>query len=89
ATHSSLTHDSFTSRFAQGVSLNDVEQAILDLRSQRVADWMPVVDERAIQGLKFADCLPAKLALHALQTRMREDGAVKQLLVERIRIIST
>ncbi|HQU42804.1 MAG: ATP-dependent helicase [Planctomycetia bacterium 21-64-5] len=88
ATHSSLTHDSFTLRFAQGVSLTDVEQAILELRSRDIAELMPVVDERAVEWLKFADCLPAELALHILQARMQDPRGVERIVAELIRCMS-
>lgn len=89
ATHSSLTHDSFTIRFGQGVSLTDVEQAILGLRSQSVTDLLPVVDERAIEGLKFADCLPAPLALDMLQARMREESGAQYVVAQATRYVSS
>lgn len=88
ATRSSLTHDSFTIRFEQGVSLTDVEQAILGLRSQGVAELLPVVDERAIEGLKFADCLPNSLALHLLQARMRDWIGVEHILEKPVRYVT-
>ncbi len=89
ATQSSLTHDSFTLRFAQGVSLTDVEQAILGLRSQGADELLPAVDERAIDGLKFADCLPAPLALHVLQVRMRDDSGSTYVVDQPIRYVSS
>ncbi|HEX7376909.1 MAG TPA: hypothetical protein VF278_07340 [Pirellulales bacterium] len=79
-THSSVAHGSFTLIFAQGVSLTDIEQAILSLRSRGVTEFLPAVDERAIDGLKFADCLPPALALHLLQTRMRDRVGVEHIL---------
>lgn len=88
ASHSSLTHDSFTLRFAQGVSLTDVEQAILGLRSRGVVELLPAVDERAVNGLKFYDCLPGELALQLLQMRMRDSHSAKQVVAQPTRFVS-
>ncbi|QDT68647.1 hypothetical protein MalM25_15710 [Planctomycetes bacterium MalM25] len=45
----------------------------------------PAVDERATQGLKFADCLPINLAIGMLEQRLRGPKAVQSVLSERVR----
>ena len=39
-------------------------------------DMRPTVDERAIEGLKFSECLPQQLALQMLQIRLRDIAAI-------------
>lgn len=88
ATRSSQTHESFTLTFARGVLLTDAEQAILDLRSREVSELLPTVDERAVKGLKFSDCLPDEVTLHLLQMRMRDTHGAKHVIAEPTRFVS-
>ena len=55
---SKVSHDSFTLTFESAVKLQDVERAIGAIRQHDVAEMRPAVDEAAIDGLKFSECLP-------------------------------
>jgi ATP-dependent Lhr-like helicase len=88
ASHSRVTPDSFAIRFEQRVSLSDVERAIAEVRSKNPAELLPAVDEEAIDGLKFAECLPAELALHAMQQRLWDRAAVESVISRPVRIVS-
>jgi hypothetical protein len=47
----------------------------------------PPVDARAVAGLKFAECLPASLALAMLQHRASDRPAVDACLGETVRVV--
>lgn len=87
-TKSRVGHDSFVLSFEPSVSLADVERAVHGLRSPDLAELSPAVDERALDGLKFADCLPTELALHALQARMSDQEGVRLLRRAPVRFIT-
>ena len=53
-----MSHDSFTLTFEPAVKLQDVERAIGEIRQRDITDMRPTVDEDAIDGLKFSECLP-------------------------------
>jgi ATP-dependent Lhr-like helicase len=46
---------------------------------------LPAVDERALQGLKFSDALPARLAEATLAARLADLGSASHVLGERVR----
>ncbi|MCE9553886.1 MAG: DEAD/DEAH box helicase [Planctomycetes bacterium] len=79
------TPDSFVIRFGQRLSHSDVERAIAEVRSKDPAELLPEVDEEAIDGLKFAECLPAELTLHVLQQRLCDRAAVEHVVGKTIR----
>jgi ATP-dependent Lhr-like helicase len=45
------------------------------------------VDEQAIQGLKFSECLPHDLALNMLQMRLGDPQAMQWVLEQPARFI--
>jgi len=59
---------------------NAVAEFIHTVRGQQPQDISPMVDETAIEGLKFAQCLPPDLALGLLRDRLRDADAVEALL---------
>ena len=77
ACHSRVTPDSFAIWFEQRLSPSEVEHAIADVRARNAADLLPAVDEEAIEGLKFAECLPADLSQHVVQQRLRDCAAIE------------
>jgi ATP-dependent Lhr-like helicase len=88
AARARITVDSLAIRFEPHVSLNDVDKAIEEIRAHDVAELLPTIDEAAIDGLKFSECLPTELALHLLRMRSRDEAGVRQLLREPVRFVS-
>lgn len=68
--------DSFALTLDDAVPLSRVGRAILHLRQHDVAGFTPNVDAKALQGLKFADCLPEELAFATLQARLKDEIGV-------------
>jgi ATP-dependent Lhr-like helicase len=86
-TGSKVTHDSFTLTFESAVKLQDVERAIGAIRQHDVANMRPAVDEAAIDGLKFSECLPIELATEMLERRLQDPDATRRILEEHVRFL--
>jgi ATP-dependent helicase Lhr and Lhr-like helicase len=86
-TASKVRHDSFTLTFEAVVKLQDVQRAITEIRQQDVAEMRPAIDEAAVDGLKFSECLPAELAIEMLQRRLQDAHATRQVLEQQVRFL--
>lgn len=86
-TRNKVSHNSFTLTFHSSLKLQDVEKAIKTVRMQDVADMYPTVDEAAIDGLKFSECLPKELAIEMLERRLHDTEATRHTLYEDVRSI--
>jgi ATP-dependent Lhr-like helicase len=89
ATQRCVDHDSFTLGFGTDVLAADVERALHRLRGQSLDEMRPAVEERAIEGLKFAECLPGELAVKTLQERLRNEEAARRIIAQDFRCVST
>ena len=87
-TKSKVSHDSFTLTFEPAVKLQDVERAIGEIRQRDITDMRPAVDEDAIDGLKFSECLPAQLAIEMLERRLQEPDATRRILEQHVRFLT-
>ena len=86
-TRNKVSHDSFTLTFHSSLKLQDVEEAIKTIRPQDVTAMYPTVDEAAIDGLKFSECLPNELAIEMLERRLQDTEATRHVLQENVRFI--
>lgn len=86
-TRSKVSHDSFTLTFESALKLQDVEQAIGAIRQHAAAEMRPVVDEAAIDGLKFSECLPIDLATEMLERRLQDQVSTRRVLEEQVRFV--
>ena len=48
----------------------------------------PVVDERALEGVKFVDCLEEAVAISMLETRLSDPNTVRTLLDQTRRLVA-
>jgi ATP-dependent Lhr-like helicase len=87
ATHSHIRHDSLSVTVEPPVSFNTLKQALAELRTRDVNLLQPVVDERAIEGLKFSECLPHDLALDMLRARLCDPAATSSALHKPLRLV--
>ncbi len=74
---SRVTYDSFTVTFEPHLLFDVIGQALDELRVHDVSKMRPAVEEQAIDGLKFSECLPRDLAVHVLESRLRDPSAVE------------
>jgi ATP-dependent helicase Lhr and Lhr-like helicase len=82
------TYDSFTVTFEAYVSLNTIALALGELRAHNVSEMSVAVEEHAIEGLKFSECLPRDLALDMLRTRLCDHPAVQCILRQPVRFVA-
>ncbi|HVC93473.1 MAG TPA: DEAD/DEAH box helicase [Pirellulales bacterium] len=87
ATQSRVAHDSFTLRFTSHLPLADNERAIEAIRARSADQLLPNVDEAALNGLKFSECLPKELGLHVLQVRMLDRAALELVQRQPVRFV--
>jgi ATP-dependent Lhr-like helicase len=80
-----IRSDNFGLTFETGSRLDSIESAIAALPTADADSFRPVVDERAIEGLKFSACLPRPLALEMLERRLADVEGVKAVLGQRVK----
>lgn len=80
-----VRHDSFALEFPSDQKIQDVEHAITELRQKPPAQMLPAIDEAAIDGLKFSECLPNELALEMLSRRLQDVAATTHVLQSPLR----
>jgi ATP-dependent Lhr-like helicase len=86
-TKSRVMYDSFSITFESQVSANMIEEALHVLETRNVSTMRPAVEEKAINGLKFSQCLPHDLAVRALEARLCNPSAVIYTLSQPARFI--
>lgn len=86
-TTSRIEHDNFSLVFDSNIRFGQLQDAIGELRERSIEEMKPVIDDRAIEGLKFSECLPLSLAHEMLETRIRDSAAVHEILVLKLRSI--
>jgi ATP-dependent Lhr-like helicase len=68
--------------------LSAAETAVRELGSRDTSLMTPAVDEAALEGLKFSECLPKNVALMMLASRLRDASAMRTVLSQPLRVIS-
>jgi ATP-dependent Lhr-like helicase len=87
-TSSHVDHDSFSLTCDPKLQLLDLENAVSAIRSKAAVELRPAVNERAIEGLKFRECLPIALANEMLEARLRDSVAIREVLALRLRSVT-
>jgi len=82
-----VRHDSFTLTSESAITPHEIERAIDALRQRDVAELRPMIDEAAVDGLKFSECLPTNLAKKMLESRLREPEATRRILEKPIHFV--
>jgi ATP-dependent Lhr-like helicase len=65
-----------------------IERAVRELSTRDPASMTPSVEESALEGLKFSQCLPRGLALATLASRLRDDQAIRAVLAQPFQVVS-
>lgn len=87
-TGSRVDHDSFSLTCDSNTPFSVLENAIGEIRRKVVEEMGPAVDDHAVDGLKFSECLPANLAHEMLESRLRDSIAVRETLALRVRNVN-
>jgi ATP-dependent Lhr-like helicase len=82
---SRVQHDNFTVSFVSDMPSKEIESTIAEIRRRDATKMSAAVDEQAIGGLKFSECLPKPVALEMLQKRMTDSQALGRVLRQPIR----
>jgi ATP-dependent Lhr-like helicase len=84
-----VQHDCFGLMFETKATFNQLQSAIGELRERDIEEMKPLIDDRAIEGLKFSQCLPIAFAREMLQARMRDVHAIRSTLTLKLRDLSS
>lgn len=88
-TSSRVEHDSFSLTFESTTQFADLQNAVGELRHRVAEEMRPAVDDRAIEGLKFSECLPITLSHEMLEARLRDSIAVRETLAQNLRSVTS
>jgi ATP-dependent Lhr-like helicase len=64
-----------------------VERAVRELSMRNPATMAARIEEAALEGLKFSQCLPDKLALDTLASRLRDEPAIRAALAQPLQVV--
>ena len=75
-------------KFDSTVQLEMLNDALEAVRGQDVGQMRPSVDERALQGIKFVDCLEESLAIQMLESRLSDPASTLAVIEQNRRLIA-
>ncbi len=82
-----VTSDNFAVHVPPGPDSGRVAQQVRDLAAAESAQLAPAVSENAIDGLKFAECLPRDLAIRVVQARLSDPAGVAEAIARTTRCV--
>jgi ATP-dependent Lhr-like helicase len=82
-----VDHDALVITVEGTERLPVIEKAVRELASQNPSAMAPAVEEAALEGLKFSQCLPKELALATLSSRLRDSASVRAVLSQPMRVV--
>lgn len=82
-----ISYDGFALRFGREASLMAVQQGINDLRIRTPESLLPRIDDAAIYGLKFSECLPVEIARRMLQRRLQDVEGTRFILQQGVTVV--
>jgi ATP-dependent Lhr-like helicase len=82
-----VDHDALAITVQGAEALPAIEGAVRELGSRDLSSMAPVVEEAALEGLKFSRCLPRDLGLAVLARRMQDVAAVQEVFAQPLRIV--
>ena len=83
-----VDHDAFAITVEGTEGMTSAEQAVRQLAGADASSMEPLLDEAALEGLKFSECLPKEVALATLASRLRDVSAIHALLSQPMRVVS-
>ena len=82
-----VDHDALAITVEGAEGLSAVEAAVRELGSRDPASMSPGIDEAAVEGLKFSQCLPPELAVATLASRLRDAPAIRAVLCQPLQVV--
>jgi ATP-dependent Lhr-like helicase len=83
-----VDHDDFVLTFEPHVQIEEIEQAIAELVHLDPHQMHPLIDEEAVVGLKFSECVPELLGIEMLESRLRDESGLRAILTAGFRSVS-
>jgi len=83
-----VDHDALAITVEGAEGLSEIERAVRELGSRDPSSMTPLVEEAALEGLKFSQCLPKELALATLASRLRDVPAIREVASQPLRVVS-
>lgn len=83
-----VNYDDLAINFESDVPIERIGEALRELRTRSAADLLPSVEEAAISGIKFSECLPVPLATQMLQTRLQNVAGIEHTLQDEVHFVS-
>ena len=84
-----VSGDNFGVKFETRPGLHEVEREVQAIRSGDAAGITPAVSDAALDGLKFAECLPRDLATCVVRERLMDAPGVAAALGRRTRVVTS
>jgi ATP-dependent Lhr-like helicase len=81
--------DTLAIQFERTLPIDEVQQAIEELRYCDRDTLLPEVNPEALEGMKFSDCLPPGLGVHVLGARTQDLVALEHVLRAPTRWVSS
>jgi ATP-dependent Lhr-like helicase len=82
-----MSWDNFAVRLRGPLEPEVLDSALESLRTTNPDEILPSVDDAALEGLKFADCLPPARAVSVLQARLSDPIAIRSLLSQPVHVV--
>lgn len=83
------TADDMMVRYPSTAKMEVLRQAVEEIKQMAVKEILPIIDTDAIEGLKFSECLPQRLAVEMLQARITDEEAIKLTLAKPTRMVAS
>ena len=84
-----VDYDDLAINFESDVPIERIADALRDLRTRSAADLLPSVEEAAISGIKFSECLPPALATQMLQSRLQNISGIEHLVRDEVEFVAS
>jgi len=83
-----IDHDALSITFEGADGLASLEQTVRQLMTEDPSMMVPQVEDAALEGLKFSQCLPKELGLATLASRLRDESAIRAIFAQPMRVVS-
>jgi ATP-dependent Lhr-like helicase len=82
-----VSWDNFALRIQGEPAVEELEAAVHLLHAAAPEGIVAAVDERALEGLKFAECLPPDLAVAVVRARLADLSGIANILDNPVRLL--
>ena len=87
-TKSTVKPGNLALQFETRLSLDEIDAAISELRTNGIDQVKLCVLESAIEGLKFSACLPTEISLEVIGKRFADHRGAKRVLNEIVKYVT-